>query len=128
MGLFEKFKQGLQKTQSRLTHEIKRIVTLSPRLSGSSLEELEAALLGADLGTAMTNQILDAARVAYESQGRAGNDFFEVARREIEKSLSGSNPALKSNPSGLTIVSVVGVNGTGKTTTSAKLAYYFQSR
>src|SRR6185436_12436192 len=128
MGLFEKFKQGLQKTQTKLAHEIKRIVTLSPRLSGSSLEELEAALLGADLGTAMTAQIIQAAKVAYESQGRAGVDFFEIATKEVEQSLSGCNPQLKSNPSGLTVVSVVGVNGTGKTTTSAKLAYYVQSR
>jgi fused signal recognition particle receptor len=128
MGLFDKFKQGLQKTQSRLTHEIKRIVTLSPRLSGSSLEELEAALLGADLGTAMTAQIIQAAKVAYESQGRAGTDFFQIASQEVEQSLSTSNAELKCNPSGLTIVSVVGVNGTGKTTTSAKLAYYMQSQ
>jgi len=128
MGLFEKFKQGLQKTQSKLSHEIKRIVTLSPRLSGNSLEELEAALLAADLGTAVTAQIMQAAKIAYESQGRAGSDFFEIARGEVEKSLAGSNPELKVNPAGLTIVSVVGVNGTGKTTTSAKLAYYMQSR
>ena len=128
MGLFDKFKEGLQKTQNKLTHEIKRIVTLSPRLSGSSMEELEAALLAADLGTGMTAQILESARVAYESQGRGGVDFLEIAEREVEKSLSSANPALKYDPAGLTVVSVVGVNGTGKTTTSAKLAHYFQNR
>ncbi|HUR45072.1 MAG TPA: signal recognition particle-docking protein FtsY [Candidatus Saccharimonadales bacterium] len=103
-------------------------MTLSPRLSGTSMEELEAALLGADLGTAMTAQILDSARVAYESQGRGGADFLEIAAQEVEKSLSTANPALKFNPSALTVVSVVGVNGTGKTTTSAKLAHYYQAR
>lgn len=128
MGLFDKFKEGLQKTHSKLTHEIKRIVTLSPRLAGHSLEELEAALLAADLGTAMTAQIIEAARVAYETQGRGGLDFFEVARQEVEKTLSANNPELKYNPSGLTVVSIVGVNGTGKTTTSAKLAHYTQSK
>jgi fused signal recognition particle receptor len=128
MGLFDKFKEGLQKTQSKLTHEIKRIVTLSPRLSGHSLEELEAALLAADLGTAMTTQIIEATKIAYESQGRGGIDFFDVARQEVEKSLSSSNPALTRNPNGLTVVSIVGVNGTGKTTTSAKLAHYIQGQ
>jgi len=45
MGLFDKFKAGLQKTHSKLTHEIKRIVTRSPKLEGATLEELEAALI-----------------------------------------------------------------------------------
>jgi len=54
MGLFDKLKAGLQKTHSRLAHEIKRIVTGSPKLTGATLEELEAALLGADLGVATT--------------------------------------------------------------------------
>ena len=62
MSLFEKFKAGLARTQSKLTHEIKRIVTRSPRLDANSLEELEAALLGADLGAAMTAQIVGAVR------------------------------------------------------------------
>ena len=50
MGLFDKFKAGLQKTHSRLSHEIKRIVTRSPKLEAEALEELEAALIASDLG------------------------------------------------------------------------------
>ena len=38
MGLFDKFRAGLQKTQARLTHEIKRIVTRSPRLTAGTME------------------------------------------------------------------------------------------
>src|SRR5688572_31446124 len=72
MGLFDKFKAGLQKSHNKLVHEIKRIVTLSPKLTGSTLEELEAALLGADLGTGMTQQILAEVKKAYETQGRSG--------------------------------------------------------
>jgi fused signal recognition particle receptor len=58
MGLFSKFKAGLQKTQSQLAHEIKRIVTRSPKLDAASLEELEAALIAADLGLAVTAHIV----------------------------------------------------------------------
>jgi len=60
MNLFQKFKAGLQKTHTKLAHEIKRIVTGSPKLTGATLEELEAALLGADLGVATTHRIIDA--------------------------------------------------------------------
>jgi len=128
MGLFQKFKDGLQKTQTKLVHEIKRIVTLSPKLTGTTLEELEAALLAADLGTAMTEQIIASVRKGYETQGRSGLAIFEIAQQEIERSFASNNPALRHDPSGLTVVSIVGVNGTGKTTTAAKLAHLLQSK
>ncbi|HLP75597.1 MAG TPA: signal recognition particle-docking protein FtsY [Candidatus Paceibacterota bacterium] len=126
MGLFDKFKAGLQKTHNKLVHEIKRIVTRSPRLTGDSLEELEAALIGADLGMAVTTQIIDAVKKAYESQGKSGLDVFAIAEQEVVKNLSSNDAALKEIPGKLTVVSIVGVNGTGKTTTSAKLAHYVQ--
>ncbi len=126
MGLFSKIKAGLHKTAAKLGHEIKRIVTGSPKLTGKTLEELEHALLGADLGMAMTQQILSAVKQAYESQGSGGLDVFAIATAEVERSLSATNSALRHHAGALTVVSVVGVNGTGKTTTSAKLAHLLQ--
>jgi fused signal recognition particle receptor len=105
MGLFAKFKAGLQKTQSKLAHEIKRIVTRSPKLEAGTIEELEAALIGADLGMAMTSQIIEAVKKSYETQGGAGSDVFAIARGEVEKSLASN-----------------------KSTTSAKLAHLIQSQ
>jgi fused signal recognition particle receptor len=128
MGLFDKFKAGLLKTHNKLAHEIKRIVTRSPRLDAGSIEELEAALIAADLGPALTSQIVTAVRQAYETQGSAGLDVFGVAQREVERSLAGNEAELRKAPKGLTVVSIVGVNGTGKTTTAAKLAHLTQSR
>ncbi|MEY2407957.1 MAG: fused signal recognition particle receptor [Verrucomicrobiota bacterium] len=128
MGLFQKFKEGLHKTQAKLVHELKRIVTLSPKLSGGTFDEVEAALLAADLGTAVTQQILDEAKKAYETQGRSGLDIIEIARREVEKSLATASAELKKQPAGLTVVSIIGVNGTGKTTTAAKLAHVLQQQ
>lgn len=128
MGLFDKFKAGLQKTHARLTHEIKRIVTRSPRLTAESLEEIEHALIAADLGMEMTTQISAAVKKAYETQGGVGLDYLAVARAEIEKSLKSDKAELKKVAHGPTVVSIVGVNGTGKTTTSAKLAHYLQSQ
>ena len=128
MGLFAKFKAGLQKTHSKLAHEIKRIVTRSPKLDAAGLEELEAALIGADLGMDMTGQIISAVKKSYETQGSAGRDVFAVAEHEVTQSLSANDPELRRAPGGLTVVSIVGVNGTGKTTTAAKLAHLVRSR
>jgi fused signal recognition particle receptor len=128
MGLFDKIKAGLAKTHAKLTHEIKRIITRSPKLTAESLEEIEHALIAADLGLAMTSQIVAAVKKAYETQGGAGLDYLAIARAEIEKSFAGNKAELKKMPHGPTVVSIVGVNGTGKTTTSAKLAHYFQTQ
>ena len=128
MGLFAKFKAGLAKTHAKLTHELKRIVTRSPKLTAESLEEIEHALIAADLGMAMTTQIVAAVKLGYETQGTAGLDYLAIARAEIEKSLSATNPKIKEMPGHTCVVSIVGVNGTGKTTTSAKLAHYFQAQ
>src|SRR5208282_4292808 len=139
MGLFAKFKVGLQKTHNKLAHEIKRIVTHSPKLDAALLEELEAALIAADLGLTVTAQIVAAVKYTYETQGGAGLDVFSIARAEVEKSLLAASKSMaetgSSNKTDLvkaaqspTVVSVVGVNGTGKTTTAAKLAHLIQSR
>jgi fused signal recognition particle receptor len=128
MGLFDKFKAGLQKTHARLSHQIKRIVTRSPKLEATALEELEEALIAADLGLEMTRQIVAAVKIAYESQGREPLDVFTVARRQIEIALGSSVAGLRLAEGGVTVVSIVGVNGTGKTTTAAKLASRVQKQ
>lgn len=128
MGLLAKFKAGLQKTQRKLAHEIKRIVTRSPKLDADAMEELEAALIGADLGLNMASQIVAAVKTAYETQGGNGLDVFAIAQREVAASLPSKSKGLVRAGSGPTVVSMVGVNGTGKTTTAAKLARLVQSQ
>src|SRR5262245_13961048 len=76
----------------------------------------------------VTGQIIAAVRQAYETQGKTGLDVFSIARAEVEKNLSSNKPSLLKGQNGPCVVSVVGVNGTGKTTTSAKLAHLVQSQ
>lgn len=128
MGFFAKIKAGLQKTQQKLVHELKRIVTLSPKLTATSLSDIEAALMGADLGMAMTQQIVAAVKLAYETQGRGGEDVLTIAQREVERAFEGNPAGLRKESEGVTVISIVGVNGTGKTTTTAKLAHYIRGR
>jgi len=124
MGLFQRFKEGLKKTQEKITHEIKRIFTGSPKLTLQSIEELEEVLLGSDFGLTMTNQIIAAVRNGYESQGHSGSTVIEIAKRELIASFSQTDIGLKTASRELPVViSLVGVNGVGKTTTAAKLAY-----
>ena len=121
MGILDKFRSGLRRTKEKLSHEISRIVTGSPRLNDDMLEEIEFVLIGADLGMLMTQRILSSVKDKYESQGSDGVDVLEVARREVSGSFNEGIVGLKQEHE-VTVVSLVGVNGTGKTTTSAKLA------
>lgn len=129
MGLFQKFKEGLKRTQEKLSQEIKRIFTGSPKLTGESIEELEAALLGGDFGLALTNQIVAAVCKEYETQGRSGETVFAIARRELESFFPANPEGLRGIEQGIpVVVSLVGVNGVGKTTTAAKLAYRMKQK
>ena len=122
MGLFTKIFSGLKKTQSKLSTEIRRIVTRSPKLTGEDIEELEGALLASDMGLAVTERVVDAVRATYESSGDQAGSVLEIAQAEVVSCL-GESTARLAKRNELTVVSLVGVNGAGKTTTAGKLAH-----
>ena len=124
MGLFSKIFSGLQKTQSKLSGELKRIVSRSPRFTEDDAEELEAVLLASDMGFAVTEQIVDAVREKYQSSSGQNGEILQIAQAVVEENLSSSDDQTKrlAKRKELTVVSLVGVNGAGKTTTAAKLA------
>ena len=93
-------------------------------MTTENIEELEAVLLGADFGITLANQIVAAVRKEYESQGKNGKSIFEIARNEIISCFPLETKGLKASDSEYpVVVSLIGVNGVGKTTTAAKLAY-----
>jgi len=98
------------------------------RLTGAPVdwEELEETLIRADFGVAMTDKILESLR----KRGGAvkAETVLDVTREEILKILPPPAPPLFPLPSKPKVVLLVGVNGTGKTTSSAKLAYWLKSQ
>lgn len=121
LGLFQKFRDGLSKTHDRLVGEIKRIVARAPRLDPESLDELETTLIACDIGVETALRIVEEARAA--SQQTREVDVVAIARRIIAEALGNRNPGLESAASPPTVVLLAGVNGTGKTTSTAKLAH-----
>ncbi|MFN2507595.1 MAG: signal recognition particle-docking protein FtsY [Chthoniobacterales bacterium] len=91
-------------------------------------DELEEALIRADLGVPMSLRILGALQERATSAAITANDVVEVAREEIARVLPIAPPPIRPLPAGPKVVLVVGVNGTGKTTSVAKLAHYLKSR
>jgi fused signal recognition particle receptor len=134
MGLFQKFRDGLRKTQQKLAGEITRIVTRAPRLDADSLEELEAVLISTDIGVGTAARIIEQTKEAAKQSGEV--DVFAIARVEIERELSIPSIGGTGVPAcGLikaaqppTVILVAGVNGTGKTTSTAKLAHWLKGQ
>ncbi len=121
MNLFKKFRDGLKKTSTKLATEIKRIVTRSPRLDADALDDLEAALIASDIGIGTATDIV--ARVKQAAQETGQVDVFAIARTEIERELGLAAHTLARAAKAPTVILLAGVNGTGKTTSAAKLAY-----
>ena len=141
MNVFQKLRDGLRKTSSKLAIEIKRIVTRAPQLDEEALEELEAALIACDIGVGTATRIIGQVKEASRESGAA--DVFAIARAEIEQELrvaqasrlsprepeTGGTPALLGKASSPpTVVLLAGVNGTGKTTSAAKLAHWLKGQ
>jgi fused signal recognition particle receptor len=121
MSLFQKFRNGLKKTSTKLATEIKRIVARAPRLDADALDELESLLISTDIGIDTATRIIEQTKEAAKATGTA--DVFAIARAEIERELGVATHALVKAPQGPTVILLAGVNGTGKTTSTAKLAY-----
>ncbi|HEV2096777.1 MAG TPA: signal recognition particle-docking protein FtsY [Chthoniobacterales bacterium] len=102
--------------------------SLVQKFSGKPVDwdELEETLIRADLGVPMAMRILGALRVRSQHATIMANDIAEVAREEIVRILPLAPNPITPLPAKPKVLLIVGVNGTGKTTSTAKLAYYFK--
>ena len=89
-------------------------------------DELEAMLIRADLGVPMTLRIIEALQDRAQRTTITSNDIAEVARDEIGRVLPMAPLPITPHPARPKAFLIVGVNGTGKTTSTAKLAHYFK--
>src|ERR1043165_9865055 len=87
-------------------------------------DELGAMLIRADLGVPMTLRIIEALRRRAEATTITSNDIAEVARDEIGRIMPMAPLPITTQPPRPRVLLIVGVNGTGKTTSTAKLAHY----
>ncbi len=126
-GWLSRLKDGLQKTSEKLTQNIAQVFTHT-KIDESTLEELEDILIQADMGTAAAAQIIvKIKKKAFEKEFSREN-VLETISEEIEGILRPYAYPLEILPKKPHVILMIGVNGTGKTTTTAKLAYFFQKQ
>lgn len=124
---FQRLKAGLGKTSSKLTDGITGLFT-KRKLDASTLEELEDLLIQSDLGIATASRITDAIGKGRFEKGISPDEVRAILATEVEKVLAPiAKPLTVDGVHKPHVIMMVGVNGTGKTTTIGKLAAKFKT-
>jgi len=129
-GLFDRMKEAVTRTRENLSQRIDQVVSIGKEIDRSTLDDLEATLIGADLGSTTTREVLETLREkADRKQIRDVDELKRLLKAELLSILEGANTRpVKSVDGTPEVILVVGVNGTGKTTTIGKLSQVFRSQ
>jgi len=127
-GLFKKLKDGLNKTKNGIFGKINELFTGGKDLDDEFFTELEEVLIQADIGVHTTMKMIDDLKTKVEKEEiESTEEFYEIFKDELSEFLQNEKGGIELKE-GLNIIMVVGVNGSGKTTTIAKIASKFKKQ
>lgn len=123
-SLFSTFQKGLQKTATALSRSISGIFSDVKVWDAAAFQKLERVLIESDIGVAASSKIVADIKDRYDRGLLNGSDdILSIAMNDMVAMLKSGSRQLNMAPSGMTVVLMVGVNGSGKTTTAGKLAH-----
>lgn len=128
MGIFSKtaeyLKERLGKTREKISTSLTTILSIGRKIDDQLLDELEETLISDDLGVETTERLIAELREAYRARKISkSEDIIPFLKEHMKSYWPPEDRQLRTAPSGPTVILVAGVNGTGKTTSIAKLAY-----
>lgn len=127
-SVFDRMREAVSRTRESLTDRIEGVVALTREVDAAALGELEGVLLASDLGMATTTVILDALRDRARRQAiRDGAELKSLLREQLLSILQHENTPPRRVQEPPEVVMLVGVNGTGKTTSAGKLAAWHRA-
>lgn len=117
-------KEGLRKTKEKILGGIRAILPFGRDLNADLVDQLEEHLYTADIGPKTVAKMMAAVRAAWKNREiKTTDECFLFLKAHVKAILATENPGLRRAASGPTIILVAGVNGTGKTTSIAKIAH-----
>jgi fused signal recognition particle receptor len=128
-NLFERMREAVTRTRDSLGERIDSVLAITRTVDEAALEELEMSLIASDIGVTTAADIVTALRErAKRQQIRDGAELKDLLRDQLQQMLdeNATPPATVSSPP--EVIMMVGVNGTGKTTTSGKLAAWYRAQ
>ena len=128
-GFFSRMKQAVSRTRESFSSKIEGIVSLTRVVDEAALEDLESALLTSDIGVATTAEILDALRDRARRQAiEGGEELRSLLKAQLRGMLEEPRRPVPVPVTPPKVTFLVGVNGTGKTTSAGKLASWYRER
>ncbi len=129
-SFIERMKEAVSRTRENLAERIEDVVSIGKEIDRSTLDDLEATLIGADLGTTTTHEVLEKLRdKADRKQIKDVSELKRLLKEELLAILTSTAAQSLTKVDGPPeVIMVVGVNGAGKTTTIGKLAQVFRSQ
>ena len=128
-SVFDRMKQAVSRTRDTLSDRLESVVALTREVDEAALEELEMVLIASDIGVATTGEILDALRDRARRHGiRDGAELRQLLKEQIKAIFDEQDTPVTRVQNPPEVILMVGVNGTGKTTTSGKLAAWYRAQ
>ncbi len=128
-GFFQRMKKAVSRTRESLAVKMEGIAALTRTVDENALEELESVLLTSDLGVQTTTEVLDALRErALRKAIEGGAELRELLKAQLQMILETPERTVARPETPPKVTFLVGVNGTGKTTSSGKLAAWSRAR
>ena len=128
-GFFDRMRQAVTRTRESFSQSLNSVIALSREVDESTLQSLEPLLLAADVGSATTAIVLENLRQrALIKNIEGGEELKHLLKLELQHVLDRVVTPIAHPASGPEVIMMVGVNGTGKTTTSGKLAAHFTAQ
>jgi fused signal recognition particle receptor len=129
-SFIERMKEAVSRTRENLAERIEEVVSIGKEIDRSTLDDLEATLIGADLGTTTTHEVLEKLRdKADRKQIKDVSELKRLLKEELLAILTSTPARPVTRVDGTSeVIMVVGVNGAGKTTTIGKLAQVFRGQ
>ncbi|WP_263365076.1 signal recognition particle-docking protein FtsY [Edaphobacter bradus] len=129
LGLFDRMKQAVTRTRESFSESISSVIALTREIDQTSLDHLEPMLLAADIGSATTAIIMENLRQRALRTGiESGAQLKRLLKAELKQILDGVAHPMQHPAAPPEVVMMVGVNGTGKTTTTGKLAAFYRNQ
>jgi fused signal recognition particle receptor len=129
MGIFDRLKQGLKKTTQLLKTDVRDLFRAEGRLVDDAfLDELRGKLFKTDMGYDAVEQIIEQVATDFRARVVTIDPVLESIQKKLLELLAQPEAPIRFAESGPTVIMVCGVNGSGKTTTIAKLAYLLKSQ
>lgn len=129
MGFFDRLIKGLSKTRAKIGQSFRSILPFGRKIDDEVINQLEETMLADDMGPATTARLVDEVRAAYKAgQIKETQEIIPFLQAKIVSYWPQADRELIRAESGPTVILVVGINGSGKTTSVAKLCQYLASQ